>query len=66
MYIVQTNSNSNCPAIFRLADIVLLYWQRLEHFGVKEPEVNSTRLKEKRLAEIPDLKAHKEGRDVLL
>ena len=34
--------------------------------GVDAPAVNSTRLKEKLLSEIPELEVHKQGRDVLL
>jgi len=33
---------------------------------MKTPDVNSTRLKEKLLAEIPELESHKKGRDILL
>ncbi|KAI9540767.1 hypothetical protein NQZ68_037698 [Dissostichus eleginoides] len=44
--------------------MVKLYLQRLQQLGVEEPEVNSSRLK--LLAEIPELEAHKQGRDVLL
>ena len=43
-----------------------LYKQRLQQLGVQVPEVNSTRLKDKLLKELPELEAHKKGRDVLL
>ena len=33
---------------------------------MQSPEVNSTSLKDKLLEELPDLDAHKKGRDVLL
>ena len=46
--------------------MVQLYSQRLEQLGVEAPYVNSTRLKEKLLAEIPELEAHKQGKHVLL
>ncbi|KAI9520651.1 hypothetical protein NQZ68_015570 [Dissostichus eleginoides] len=46
--------------------MVKLYRQRLQQLGVEEPEVNSSRLKDKLLAEIPELEAHQQGRDVLL
>ena len=46
--------------------MVQLYSQRLEQLGVEAPYVNSTRLKEKMLAEIPELEAHKQGKHVLL
>ena len=65
-YIVENNLCSDDPVTFRLADICHLYQQRLEQLGVESPSVNSTRLKDKLLAEIPELEAHKSGRDVLL
>ena len=43
-----------------------LYKQRLEQLGIEKPDVNSTRLKEKLLAEIAELEAHKQERDVIL
>ena len=63
---METKSSSEGPAIFRLADMVNLYRQRLEQLGMETPDINSTRLKDKLLAEIPELKPHKKGRDVLL
>jgi len=65
-YLVETTRSGEGPAVFRLADIVHLYAQRLEQLGVDAPAVNSTRLKEKLLSEIPELEVHKQGRDVLL
>ena len=65
-YIVETKTSSDSPTIFRLADLVSLYKQRLEQLGIDAPDVNSTRLKDKLLAEIPELEAHKKGRDILL
>ena len=65
-YIVETSLSSDGPVVFHLADMSKLYQQRLEQLGVNSPTVNSTRLKEKLLAEIPELEAHKQGRDVLL
>ena len=46
--------------------MVNLYQQRLKQLGVDDPNVNSTRLKDQLLSEIPELEAHKKGRDVLL
>jgi hypothetical protein len=54
-YIVETKTSSDNPVVFRLADLVSLNKQRLEQLGMKTPDVNSTRLKEKLLAEIPEL-----------
>ena len=64
--LVETTRSGEGPAVFRLADIVHLYAQRLEQLGVDAPAVNPTRLKEKLLSEIPELEAYKQGRDVLL
>ena len=54
--------------MFKLADLVSLYKQRLEQFGIgsSDLDIHSTRLKDKLLAEIPELEAHKSGRDILL
>ena len=66
IYIIETKANMEGPIVFRLADLVSLYCQRLQQLGIVNPNVNSTRLKEKLLEEIPELEAHKKGRDVLL
>ena len=66
-YIVDTKSSKEGPSLLRLADMVQLYKQRLEQIGgIEKPDVNSTRLKEKLLAEISELEAHKQVRDVIL
>ncbi len=65
-YMAETKASSEGPSIFRLADMHSLYKQRLQQLGVESPDVNSTRLKDKLLAELPELEAHKKGRDVLL
>ena len=65
-YIVDTKSSKEGPSLLRLADMVQLYKQRLEQLGIEKPDVNSTRLKEKLLAEISELEAHKQERDVIL
>ena len=65
-YIVETKSSKEFPSIIKLADMVQLYKQRLEQLGIEKPDVNSTRLKEKLLAEISEMEAHKQGRDVIL
>ncbi|KAK3861204.1 hypothetical protein Pcinc_032795 [Petrolisthes cinctipes] len=41
-YVVETTRSDEGPAVFRLADIVHLYAQRLEQLGVDAPAVNST------------------------
>ena len=63
---MKTTSDGTDPIIFKLADLVSLYKQRLQQHGVESPSVNSTRLKEQLLSSIPELEEHKAGRDVLL
>ncbi len=65
-YVIEKRYSTDEPAIFRLAELVSLYKERLEQFGTDIPDVNSTRLKERLLSEIPGLLAYKKGRDVLL
>lgn len=52
--------------MFQLAELVGLYRERPKQFGTDIPDVNSTRLKERLLAELPGLVAYKKGRDILL
>ena len=63
---IETSLQSDEPTVFPLSDISQLYQQRLAQLGVDIPNVNTTRLKDKLLAEIPELQAHKKGRGVLL
>ena len=67
-YIMETKaaSDHSTPPIFRLSDICKLYKQRLQHLGIKTPDVHSTRLKDQLLMHIPELEAKRSGRDVLL
>ena len=61
-YIVETKSSKEGPSILRLADMVQLYKQRLEQLGIEKPDVISTRVKEKLLAEISELEVHKQAK----
>jgi hypothetical protein len=65
-YIVEIKTSRDNPVVFRLADLVTLYKQGLEQLVMKTPDVNSTRLKEKLLTEIPEFESHKKARDILL
>ena len=67
-YIVETKLSTDDPVVFKLAGLVSLYKQRLEQFGIgsSKSDPYPTRLKEKLLAEISELEAHKSGRDILL
>lgn len=61
----NASGEGGAPVILKLADLVSLYNQRLEQLGVKSPDVNRTRLKEQLLLRIPELEAHRKGRDVI-
>ncbi len=65
-YVIEKRYSTDDPAIFRLDELVSLYKERLEQFGTQIPDVNSTRLKEGLLSEIPGLLTCKKGRDVLV
>jgi len=43
-----------------------LYKARLEQLGVVSPDLNATRVKEQLLSHVPQLEAHRQGRDILL
>ncbi|EDO40140.1 predicted protein [Nematostella vectensis] len=61
-YIEESDEN-----VFKLADISKMYKDRLEQLGIPSTSrVNSTRLKERLLAHLPDLEAYSQGRDVYL
>ena len=51
---------------FKLADLAKLYHNRLEQLGVSIPKRINTRLKERLIDQMPNLKAHTKGRDVVL
>ncbi len=63
---IETRNNSKETVVFQLAELVSLYHQRLQQFGMQAPDAHATRLKERLMAELPDLEAHKSGRDILL
>ncbi|VDI48816.1 Hypothetical predicted protein [Mytilus galloprovincialis] len=66
-YIEDSRMDTEVATIFRLADLLNMYTNRLEQFGIDTSKrLNSTHLKDRILAAIPDLEAHKQGRDVLL
>ena len=62
----KVGNKESSPVIFRLAELTSLLKHRLQQMGVHSPDVNSTRLKEELLTRIPELEAHKNGREVLL
>ena len=54
------------PFTFSLADLVLMYKERLDQLGIESQFVNSTRLIDQLLSNVPELEACHKGRDVLL
>ena len=66
-YIEDAREDSEIVPIFKLADLVRMYSNRVEQLGTcLSGRVNSTHLKNRILAHFPDLQVHKEGRDILL
>ena len=67
-YILETKLSTDGPVVFKLADLVSFYKQKLKQFGIgsSDSNIHSTRLKDKLLAEIPELEAHKSQRDTIL
>ena len=65
--IEETHLEEGTAPVFRLAGLAKLYTTRREHLGAALcKKVNSTRLKERLLAQLPGLRAQSKGRDVLL
>ena len=66
-HVEDARTDESAAPFLKLADLVKLYTARLEQLGVKQQNrLNSTKLKDRILSHIPDLSAHREGRDVLL
>ena len=67
-YIDERSMVGPSVPVFRLADLVSVYTERLVELSPDNTEitVNSTRLKERLLLHCPYLKAVRQGRDVLL
>lgn len=67
MYIEEACLEATTAPVFKLADLAHLYMSRMEQFGVvNDKRVNTTRLKERLLAQFPDLRAYSKGRDMML
>ena len=68
IYINETKSNreGTSPVVFKLADLTKIYKERLEQLGVQSSNVHSNRLKDKLMAQMPELESHRKGCDVLL
>lgn len=67
LYMEETRQDEETAPVFKLADLVHLYQSRMEQLGVKlDTRIHSTRLKQRLLAQFPDLQAHTKGRDILM
>ena len=66
-YIEETRLDEGADLYFKLADLAKLYHNTLEQLGVSIPKrINTTRLKERLLDQMPNLKVYTKGRDVVL
>ena len=65
-HITEIHRNSPGGCVFKLADLSNLYECRPKQFGIVDILVNTTRLKERLLAKIPELKAFSKGRKLLI
>ena len=67
LYIEEARLDEETAQVFTLANLVELYQSRMQQLGVKlDTRVHSTLLKQRLLAQFPDMRAHTKGRDVLL
>lgn len=65
-YIEERRDESDVVSVLKLKDLSSMYSSRLKQFGYVDTTIHSTRLKERILVSIPDLKAYPQGRDTYL
>ena len=67
-YIEEAREEKSDDAlVLKLADLAKMYTQRLEQLGADvSGRLHTTELKNRILAQFPDMQAYKQGRDVLL
>ena len=66
-YIEESAQNDSMISAFRLSDLVKLYAERLNQLNFSTTgKVNSTRLKERLLTVLPELRSYPHGREVFL
>ena len=64
-YIEEVRKESLVAPVFKLSDLVGLYTSKLQQLGTHATgRVHSTKLKNRILSYLPDMNAHKQGRDV--
>lgn len=67
IYIEETYLGEDTAPVFKLSELANLYKARMEQLGKPfDGRVHTTRLKERLLAEIPNLHAYGKGRDTVL
>ncbi|KAJ8416192.1 hypothetical protein AAFF_G00382140 [Aldrovandia affinis] len=67
LYIDETRQDEETASVFKLAELAQLYNSRMEQLGVEvDGRVHTTRLKERLLAEFPDMRSYSKGREVLM
>jgi len=66
MYIEEARFEASTAPVFKLTDIAKLYASRIEQLGVvSDQRTHTTRLKQRLLAHVSDLRAQSKGRDVV-
>ena len=66
-YIEESAQNDNVTSVFKLSDLTKLYVERLNQLGFNiTGKVNSTRLKERLLTVLPELRLYPHGQEILL
>ena len=66
-FLEDMKSDEDSAPVFKLTDIAQLYKVRLEQLGLSEEKrIHTTKLKKRLLSALPDLRAHSQGRDILL
>lgn len=66
-FMEDTRMEEGIIPTFKLSDLARMYKTRLEQLGASvDGRIHTSRLKTRLLAVLPDLKAHSQGRDVLL
>ena len=68
-YIEETRQNETIVPVFKLSELAKMFASRmseLEYENTGSCRVHSTRLKERLLLQIPELRAEQQGRDVLM
>ena len=62
LYIEETRQDEETAPVFKLAELAQLYHSQMEQLGVEiDNRIHSTRLKERLLAEFPDMQAYTKG-----